>query len=549
MFRCNTYFSKILIIFLGWPVIVFIFFQTVIAADYNAIVNQALDELEGQKGNYIKSNNTYSSATNRKSGVGVLGDKLLLESQANNISIQKNNDSFQLSSGEDNLSRNREINSLDVDEMDIRELLHEIAARGGFNIVIADNVSGKVTLHLNKMDALDVVRIVVGLSGFAFFKEDNTVYVVTADDFKAKYGYSFDKDIKVEVVRIKYADADNIIKRLEKEKGKNGKLIYCADTKSIIIEDTPIRVKRMLSIVRHMDVPVKTEAFILQYVSPQTIMKKVQAALTHNVGRAHIDKSTNSIVVTDTVLRMKKIEDLIKSLDKQDKEIHVVAKIVQVVLDEEYSDGIDWEAIVSDYKSLSFSGFNEGNDKGNSGRLSFGTVSAEDFVVLLDALDTVGIIRNIAKKDILLSEGQSADVTINADALSLISKKVDAEKINSGIKGIDFSLSPTISDKDMVIMEITPKVIVGRGGVIVGVNNREQTGSVMVTVENGATVVIGGLIKKEMFESMHKIPLLGDIPLLGRAFRSQARRLRNTEVIIFLTTSVVIKDKDKDISS
>ncbi len=543
MCRDNTYFIKVLILGI---ITIFAFFQRAIANDYNTAMNQALDEMEARQGDYLESNNVYGGAKNSNSDEEVSKHKESIEAQVNNTSLEKGKDTVHLPSVKYNSSQNKEINSLDADGMDIDDLLHEIAARGGFNIVIADNVSGKVTLHLNKIHPLEAIRIVVGLNGFAFFKKDNTIYVVTADDFKSRYGYSFDKDIKVKAVRIKYADASNIVKRLEKEKGKNGRVIYCADSKRIIIEDNPIRLNRMLSIVRHMDVPMETEAFILQYVAPETIIDKVRTALTRDVGRVHIDRSTNSIVVTDTVLGMKKIESLIKSLDKQDKEVHVVAKILQVVLDDEYSTGIDWEAIVSDYKSLSFPGFGEGKGK-NIGKLSFGTVNAEDFAVLLDALDTVGIIRDIAKKDILLSEGQSADIIIDEDVLSLISKR-NKKKIDSTIKKIDFSLSPTISDKDMVIMEITPKIIGRREKAIIGVNRGKQRGSVMVAVGNGATVVIGGLIKKEMFESMHKIPLLGDIPLLGRAFRSQARRLRNTEVIVFLTTSVVIKDKDKGVS-
>jgi len=512
---------------------------------YNVVVTKALDDFEVHRLSGHRSAGGDTSSARRP----VLVNKIIEGHSDSSDMVLSGNSKVEYDSAKryplepadvDTHSQDYDkIYSLDADDSNIIDVLHDISTKSGLDIIAADGITGKITLHLSDIDAMDALRIVSGLKGLAFFQEGKTIHVITARQFKEKYGYPFNKDIAVRAIKIKYADSNKILAKLKALKGKKDRLIYDADTRTLIIESSPSGAQRMLSIVHRMDIPVKTEAFILQYVQPSEVLNKIRPILTRDIGEAYLDRSTNSIVITDTVLKMKTVEQLIKKIDKQDKEVHVAVKIIQAVLDDEYSDGIDWEAIVSDYKKLVFAGF-QGSIKSGHSKLSFGTVNAEDFVVLLDALDTVGIIRTISNANISFSEGNSEEITINSNELDLFPGGSDKSRNVSNVKEVKFRLTPTISDKDMVIMEISPQSVYRLGSHALNTPTA-HTASVMVAVENGATIVIGGLMKEEMIASVHKIPLLGDIPLLGRAFRSQGRRLKNTEVIVFLTTTVVVK--------
>ena len=200
-------------------------------------------------------------------------------------------------------------------------------------------------------------------------------------------------------------------------------------------------------------------------------------------------------------------------------EITLEANAVQIILNDEHRSGVDWGAIVSDFHTVLLKKANDPlwNDK--KYRLSFGTVSQDDYAVLLDALDTVGQMSQFPQAPIKVIAGTPANINfekqnIHAD-LSLV-------RLKSG----DLSL------------RVAPQMAIAATELFDG---QKIPASVMlqaetkVLVANNTTIVIGGLIKEEEITRTHKFPLLGDIPIVGLVFRSQGRLMQKTETVIFLT--------------
>ncbi|MBF0385565.1 MAG: hypothetical protein HQL27_06800, partial [Candidatus Omnitrophica bacterium] len=207
-------------------------------------------------------------------------------------------------------------------------------------------------------------------------------------------------------------------------------------------------------------------------------------------------------------------------------------KIVQVMLEEEYSMGIDWDAIVSDYQSIPFNGFARpsGNEE-EDGRIGLGTISTEDCNILLDALETVGtkrIIENSLRESKLNKE---STITINENQLLLGGKRGDTyEEIE--LKEIKYSLLPRISAKGLFIT-FKPGLDIVKGDTV-SIKDRERK-SADIFVPEESTVIVGGLFKSIMMDTINKVPFLGSLPFLGIAFRSSGQMLQKTEVILFLT--------------
>ena len=97
------------------------------------------------------------------------------------------------------------------------------------------------------------------------------------------------------------------------------------------------------------------------------------------------------------------------------QQVHIEAKVVQITLDEEHRVGVDWAAIVSNYQSLDFKEaveYFKGND--SAGRLSFGTISNDDYTILLEALDTVGMMEVLSNPSTSTPEGKAMTIAVES---------------------------------------------------------------------------------------------------------------------------------------
>ena len=197
------------------------------------------------------------------------------------------------------------------------------------------------------------------------------------------------------------------------------------------------------------------------------------------------------------------------------------AKVVQIVLNDEHRQGVDWEAIVSDFHSLQLKRQDNPIWVDKKYRLSIGEVSNEDYEVLLDALDTVGrvsqnnFIQTILQKD----ETKTADVSF--DPKTMPSILLDLRWFNSPAGGAKLKVEPAV-------------------GVILKDSSKPTTAVILksetaVDLKDNTTLVIGGLMREEEITKTHKFPLLGDLPLVGLVFRKQGRLMQKTETIVFLT--------------
>lgn len=196
------------------------------------------------------------------------------------------------------------------------------------------------------------------------------------------------------------------------------------------------------------------------------------------------------------------------------------AKVLQIVLNDEHRDGVDWEAIVSDFHNLQLK--KEGDlawfDKKYN--LSVGEVSKDDFAVLLDALDTVG---HVTSNDF-------PAITLNKEEL----KTVDVSPNPKILPSIHLDLLWFNSPSGEAKLRITPSI-----GVILKDSNPNEISTLKnqteISLQDNTTIVIGGLMQEEEITKTHKVPVLGNLPLVGLVFRKQGKLMHKTETMIFLT--------------
>lgn len=267
-------------------------------------------------------------------------------------------------------------------------------------------------------------------------------------------------------------------------------------------------------------------AFPLAYAAPKDVQEAVKAVVPDSDVRIHDD--TNSVVVNATRQEQGAVADVIAALDTAPKQVCVEVEIASVDKTALRRRGIDWEwtAVPG----------GPGADGGFS------------FAAQLQALEEDGSARILARPRMVAVNGREASVLIG-DKVPVVTEHMSGGEKTATTDyedvGVKLRYVPRIHDDGTITAsveaEVSTPVFVSELKAYRIAVRRAQT---VVRMFPGKTLVLGGLIRSEDVETMRKIPILGDIPLLGKLFRSYDKSKTDTEVVIMLRAAVMGGEKD-----
>jgi len=424
------------------------------------------------------------------------------------------------------------------------------------NIITGKGVSGNVSVYLKNVQWKDALRIILDSNGLAYKNDGGILHVMPAAEFEKRYGYRFGGDLKTRIVHLDYADAQDMVTLLTQMKSYLGKIIFEAKSGTLVLTDSGDVIAEMEELIRKIDVPVTTKVYELNYAQAEDLAQKVAEVLTKSVGQVKHDARSNKLIVRDTPVSIEGIDKLVYSFDVREQQVLIEAKILQVVLSDEYKFGVDWEAVASEYHNLNFkSNFSVLNTTDKSGTMTVGTLENDDYTALMEALKTIGETNILSSPRITALNNQEARILVGSQEPYVTTTTTTpasgptttAESISFIDVGIKLYVTPTIHRDDFITMKIRPEVSSVTRTLTTSNNNsipvvETSEAETMVMIKDGVTVIIGGLIKEEQIDSENKVPLLGDIPFLGHAFRNEDHLTRKTEIVIFLTPRLMSGD-------
>ncbi|HPB67934.1 MAG TPA: secretin N-terminal domain-containing protein, partial [Candidatus Omnitrophota bacterium] len=436
------------------------------------------------------------------------------------------------------------------------DILKLIAQKSGMNIITGKGVSGNVSVYLKNVQWKDALRIILDSNGLAYKNDGGILHVMPAAEFEKRYGYRFGGDLKTRIVHLDYADAQDMVTLLTQMKSYLGKIIFEAKSGTLVLTDSGDVIAEMEELIRKIDVPVTTKVYELNYAQAEDLAQKVAEVLTKSVGQVKHDARSNKLIVRDTPVSIEGIDKLVYSFDVREQQVLIEAKILQVVLSDEYKFGVDWEAVASEYHNLNFkSNFSVLNTTDKSGTMTVGTLENDDYTALMEALKTIGETNILSSPRITALNNQEARILVGSQEPYVTTTTTTpasgptttAESISFIDVGIKLYVTPTIHRDDFITMKIRPEVSSVTRTLTTSNNNsipvvETSEAETMVMIKDGVTVIIGGLIKEEQIDSENKVPLLGDIPFLGHAFRNEDHLTRKTEIVIFLTPRLMSGD-------
>ena len=460
--------------------------------------------------------------------------------------------------------------SLDIRGMDVVQFLKFMATEGDLNIVASKNVSGPVNLLISDVTIGDALEIVLSMNNLAYEVKGNIISVMTNAEYKTMFGVDFYDQRKTVIYELKYASVKNVATMLGNVKSEIGKIIYDEGTGIIVIIDTPAKIAEMTKVIEKQELPTivriyptETRVFELKFAKIDMVKDEISKFLTPDIGSIRSDIRTNTFIVTDLPSQFEKIEVAIKTFDRRVRQVFIEAKIVEVTLGDKFEWGVDWNLVIkllgsaTGYKIVPDMAFPLSAT--TAGKITVGHVTGTgNFDAVLQILNTITETRILSNPHLTVEEGKEAKIeviekqpyeedttTTASGGTSTTSKTYQWVDV-----GVTMNVTCRINDEGDINMLIKPQIssistwyggeAQAAGTVPVVKSANAQT---TVTVKDGTTIIIAGLVKDNKTQTMLKIPLLGDLPFLGNAFKKISNEVTRTETIIFITPRIVEGDK------
>jgi len=423
---------------------------------------------------------------------------------------------------------------ISVQDTDLAVVLQMLSIEAKRNIITSKNVSATVTANLYDVTFQEALKAILDVNGYTFYEEGNFIYVITKEEWEAMEKARRRTESRVfELEFLSANDANESILPL-----------LSADGKSAARGDVQPGMK-----------PDITD------------------------GGADSYAFTARLVVNDYPENLEAISALLGNLDTPPQQVLVEATILQTQLDEANAFGVDFSVIGGlDFSDLTnplsavtnllngnnaTTGFQPSDNEAQAVQTSVGNTSgpggmkigfvSNDVSVFLRVLDEVTDSTVLARPKVMALNRQRAEVLVGARVGYLSTTATETtttQSVEFLDTGIQLVFRPFISKDGMIRMELKPSVseaslraVTDANGLIVTIPD-ELTNELTtnVRVKDGQTLVLGGLFKEDTSITRRQVPVLGDVPILGTAFRGQDDSVERQE-IIFLITPTIMHDE------
>ena len=276
-----------------------------------------------------------------------------------------------------------------------------------------------------------------------------------------------------------------------------------------------------------------TKEYKLKYISLDTL-KSVVSGLAKDVS-FYYDQTSGFLLVQGPVDQVTAVENMIARLDKPTPQVKVDVQIVEVSRENVKDIGIAWgtQNIGTGIKIEANVGWQD---------LKLSIINPESVLATIKALESQNKAKILAQPSMTTISGKATRIMIG-DRVPLVSYDAQGNRsINYIDVGIILEVTPTINPDGTITANIKPQVstisgYAGKEGDVPIISTREA--QTIVNLKNGETLALGGLLRQEEIESMSKVPLLGDIPILGELFKARKTQNVQKELIILITPKTI----------
>ena len=405
------------------------------------------------------------------------------------------------------VTKGKDTLSVDFPDEEIRNVLRNVADLFELNLVIPDTLQGKTSIKLRDVTWRQIFQVVLNPVGYTYIEDGNIIKVVTAESLNME--------------------------------------------------------------------PLSTEVFILNYAKAADVKPSLDAMVdTKTGGKIVVDARSNALIVSERSSAIQRIRPIIQSLDRATDQVMIETKFIEVSDNVGKDLGIDWSVL----KGYKLSGDAVTKLDGENGRESEDTFtnnaldaakdiftndvtrtttavfSASQFSLALNALQTAGGSKLVSNPTVVTLNNTEASINVGQE-YPIPNYTYNQERGAFEVSGFTYKpigvilkVTPQVNAAGFIKLTVEPEVSsrdeskdVQFGDAKIPVVAVRKT-KTQVTLKDGFTLGIGGLLDSTATNSQTKVPLLGDIPGLGRLFRSDSSSKRQQNMLVFITARTVKPD-------
>jgi len=403
--------------------------------------------------------------------------------------------------------------SLNFQDIDVRSVLQLIADFTNLNLVASDTVQGGITLRLQNVPWDQALDLVLKTKGLDKRKIGNVLLVAPADEIAAR-------------------------ERQELESQKQ------------IAELAPLR----------------RELLQVNYAKAADIAKLFQSVTSAEAkaderGSITVDERTNNIIAYQTQDNLDELRRIVMQLDIPVRQVMIEARIVEANVDYDKSLGVRWGGSVQNKGNWNTSGVSNGSstigtpgsgdtnspfvDLGAAGSTSgIGIAFITDNVLLdleLTAMEKTGNGEIVSQPKVVTSDKETAKILKGTEIPYQEASSSGATSVSFKEAALSLEVTPQITPDNRIIMEV--KVTKDEPDYLNMVQDvppiKKNEVNAKVLVNDGETIVIGGVFSNTQSKVVDKVPFLGDVPYLGRLFRRDVVSEKKSELLVFLTPRIM----------
>lgn len=447
--------------------------------------------------------------------------------------------------------------SVDVDGADLRTVLKTMGQEAGYDTDISDAVSGSVTQRLKEIPLRTALAVLLTPGGYEYEVEGNLLRIGSTAYLQTSKALMPHLTEIISAGGITPAQLDTLVRAILPASNASRSTVD-ATRNAVVLYGTAGDVAEYKSAMRDLKLDSAesdriTRVVKLNYADPATTSSLLIPYLTP-MGKVQVDARSESLVLWETANNMGVLLELIKEIDVPLQEVLLESTIVEVNISKVDDIGVRWSASRSGNPSLSGTLTQNATNSVNPGELSFGLLkSGFDVNATLSMLETHQNGKVISRPKIATLNGQAAQIQTIENVVYI----TQSLTINNGTSTttttsytlplpISLNVTPRITDDGKIttsiavtITSISGSAVALPGGGQAQPPTTTQQANTALTVKNGETIVIGGLVRDTVQDNVQRIPLLGSLPVLGTLFRNTTKTTKKVELIIFITPTLL----------
>jgi len=433
--------------------------------------------------------------------------------------------------------------SLNFQNIEVRALLQVIADFTNFNVVTSDTVTGNVTLRLKDVPWDQALDIIMQSKGLGVRKSGNVLWIAPKDELAAKEQVDLEAKKKVaeleplrtQSFQLNYTRAEDVAKGLTGQMAgqaaapgaqitrilsHRGSVIYETRTNQLFVSDIPSKLEEITALIARIDIPVRQVLIEARIVEAEDSFGRalgIKLGASDNRGIAgglpgYSIGGSNRIVVGGNY----------SAIGYQTNQAPQV-----------------------DFSNTQFVNLPANTSTLGAAAATFGlslfSAAANRFLNLeLSAMESEGKGKIVSSPRVVTADQQKASIEQGEEIPYQVATSSGATSIQFRKAALRLEVTPQITPEGNVIMKLdVSKDSRGANTPNAGPAINTKKVDTQVLVENGGTVVIGGIFTQDERDEVNKVPLLGDLPFIGYLFRNKSRVANKTELLVFITPKIV----------